>query len=280
MRACALARVQVLRGYNGTIFAYGQTSSGKTHTMEGPSLRHPELQVRPRRCRQRLLLTPVGFLVLQGVIPRMVTTLFEGVQNASAAVEFTIKLSAIEIYMEKIRDLLDTSNSQHDSLRVVEDKDRGIFVQNATEKFVTEPGHIFEQLDLAKRSRQVGATDMNADSSRSHCIVVLQVEQRNLEDLSVRTGKLFLVDLAGRCGHSRLSLAAATDCVHLAPPPPASCNSEKVGKTGASGQRLEEAKTINKSLSTLGMVITALTDGASTHVPYRDSKLTRVLQES
>lgn len=94
---------------------------------------------------------------------------------------------------------------------------------------------------------------MNAESSRSHSIFVITVTQKNIETGSAKSGQLFLVDLAG---------------------------SEKVGKTGASGQTLEEAKKINKSLSALGMVINSLTDGKSTHVPYRDSKLTRILQES
>lgn len=95
--------------------------------------------------------------------------------------------------------------------------------------------------------------DMNAESSRSHSIFVLTIAQKNIETGSTRTGQLFLVDLAG---------------------------SEKVGKTGATGQTLEEAKKINKSLSALGNVINSLTDGASKHIPYRDSKLTRILQES
>ena len=94
---------------------------------------------------------------------------------------------------------------------------------------------------------------MNTESSRSHSLVQFTVQQRNTETGSSKTGRLYLVDLAG---------------------------SEKVGKTGASGQTLEEAKKINKSLSALGMVINALTDGKSSHVPYRDSKLTRILQES
>ncbi|KAI7032831.1 Kinesin heavy, partial [Hortaea werneckii] len=94
---------------------------------------------------------------------------------------------------------------------------------------------------------------MNQESSRSHSIFVIEVTQKNVESGSARSGRLFLVDLAG---------------------------SEKVGKTGASGQTLEEAKKINKSLSALGMVINALSDGRSSHIPYRDSKLTRILQES
>src|SRR5271170_6866391 len=94
---------------------------------------------------------------------------------------------------------------------------------------------------------------MNAESSRSHSIFLITIQQRNTETGAQKTGNLYLVDLAG---------------------------SEKVGKTGASGQTLEEAKKINKSLSALGMVINALTDGKSRHIPYRDSKLTRILQES
>lgn len=94
---------------------------------------------------------------------------------------------------------------------------------------------------------------MNAQSSRSHAIFMLTIHQKDRKDLTVKTGKLFLVDLAG---------------------------SEMVGKTGAQGTRLEEAKTINKSLSALGNVIKALTDGKSSHVPYRDSKLTRLLSDS
>ena len=106
---------------------------------------------------------------------------------------------------------------------------------------------------LGTSNRSVAATLMNAEQSRSHSIFILTVTQSNLEDMSCKTGKLYLVDLAG---------------------------SEKVDKTGATGQTLEEAKNINKSLTTLGKVITALTDKKATHIPYRESKLTRILQES
>mmetsp|Transcript_13805 Transcript_13805/g.6852 ORF Transcript_13805/g.6852 Transcript_13805/m.6852 type:complete len:106 (-) Transcript_13805:889-1206(-) len=100
------------------------------------------------------------------------------------------------------------------------------------------------------KNREVGATIMNAGSSRSHSIFMMTLISSDTATYSAKTGKLYLVDLAG---------------------------SEKVGKTGAEGKRLEEAKNINKSLTMLGMVINALTDGKSTHIPYRDSKLTRVL---
>ena len=108
-------------------------------------------------------------------------------------------------------------------------------------------------MKLGSKNREVGATLMNEGSSRSHSLFLMTVTENNVKDYSAKTGKLYLIDLAG---------------------------SEKVGKTGAEGKRLDEAKNINKSLSTLGQVIYALTDGKSTHVPYRDSKLTRVLQDS
>lgn len=106
-------------------------------------------------------------------------------------------------------------------------------------------------MDTAKKTRAIATTNMNERSSRSHMLFILTISQNNIDDLSAKTGKLYLVDLAG---------------------------SEKVGKTGAEGKILDEAKKINISLTALGKVINALTDGKSTHVPYRDSKLTRVLQ--
>lgn len=106
-------------------------------------------------------------------------------------------------------------------------------------------------IEIARNCRSIAATNMNERSSRSHMIFILTISQDNTADLSAKTGKLYLVDLAG---------------------------SEKISKTGAEGKVLDEAKKINASLTTLGKVINALTDGKSTHVPYRESKLTRVLQ--
>ena len=108
-------------------------------------------------------------------------------------------------------------------------------------------------MKIGNSNRSIASTLMNAESSRSHSIFILTVTQNNMEDLSCKVGKLYLVDLAG---------------------------SEKIAKTGAQGTTLDEAKKINQSLTTLGKVITALTDKKSSHVPYRDSKLTRLLQES
>jgi len=218
----------VLAGFNGTMFAYGQTSSGKTHTMEGV-LHDPKLQ---------------------GIIPRIVDDIFNHIYGMDESIEFHIKVSYFEIYLDKIRDLLDTTKA---NLPVHEDKDRVPYVKGATERFVVSPDDVMDVVDEGKANRAVATTNMNAQSSRSHSIFLIQVAQENKLTETKLTGKLYLVDLAG---------------------------SEKIGKTGAEGETLEEAKNINKSLSALGNVIAALADGTKTHIPYRDSKMTRILQEA
>lgn len=218
----------VLAGYNGTIFAYGQTSSGKTHTMEGV----------------------IGDPTKQGIIPRIVNDIFNHIYTMEMNLEFHIKVSYYEIYMDKIRDLLDVSKV---NLSVHEDKNRVPYVKGATERFVSSPEDVFEVIEEGKSNRHIAVTNMNEHSSRSHSVFLINVKQENLENQKKLSGKLYLVDLAG---------------------------SEKVSKTGAEGTVLDEAKNINKSLSALGNVISALADGNKTHIPYRDSKLTRILQES
>lgn len=140
-----------------------------------------------------------------------------------------------------------------DNLPIQEDRTKGVHVKGLSEYYMSSPDEVYEMIRQGTAARAVSATKMNTESSRSHSIFTVTVQQRHTETGASKSGTLYLVDLAG---------------------------SEKVGKTGASGQTLEEAKKINKSLSTLGMVINALTDGKSSHVPYRDSKLTRILQES
>uniref|UniRef100_A0A914DCI7 Kinesin-like protein n=1 Tax=Acrobeloides nanus TaxID=290746 RepID=A0A914DCI7_9BILA len=220
----------VLTGYNGTIFAYGQTSSGKTHTMEGV----------------------IGDSDKQGIIPRIISDIFNHISNMEPdkGILFQIKVSYFEIYNERIRDLLDITNT---NLPIHEDKNRVPYVKGATEMFVQYPEEVLAAIEEGKSNRQVAVTNMNEHSSRSHSVFLIQVEQENQATQKKLTGKLYLVDLAG---------------------------SEKVSKTGAEGQVLEEAKSINKSLSTLGNVIAALAEGTRGHIPYRDSKLTRILQES
>ncbi|KAL2755238.1 hypothetical protein ACRALDRAFT_1064934 [Sodiomyces alcalophilus JCM 7366] len=219
----------ILNGYNGTVFAYGQTGAGKSYTMMGSSIDDDDGR---------------------GVIPRIVEQIFASIMSSPGTMEYTVRVSYMEIYMEKIRDLL---APQNDNLPVHEEKNRGVYVKGLLEIYVSSVQEVFEVMRRGGNARAVAATNMNQESSRSHSIFVITVTQKHVETGSAKSGQLFLVDLAG---------------------------SEKVGKTGASGQTLEEAKKINKSLSALGMVINALTDGRSSHVPYRDSKLTRILQES
>ncbi|CAD8086911.1 unnamed protein product [Paramecium sonneborni] len=213
----------VLEGFNGTVVAYGQTGSGKTHTMEGT----------------------VGDD--QGIIKRMVNTVFDYIEESPDYVEYRIKISVAELYMEKVRDL---QNIKKTDLKIREDKNHSTYIEGVTETSIADQSEIYDILKMCNSNRMIASTNMNEQSSRSHMIFLMTVQSIDLRDQSAKTGKLFLVDLAG---------------------------SEKVSKTGAEGKLLDEAKGINKSLSALGQVINALTDG-SQHVPYRDSKLTRILQ--
>ncbi|NXX13655.1 KIF5A protein, partial [Podargus strigoides] len=227
--ACAMQIVKdVLAGYNGTIFAYGQTSSGKTHTMEG-KLHDPQQM---------------------GIIPRIARDIFNHIYSMDENLEFHIKVSYFEIYLDKIRDLLDMTKT---NLSVHEDKNRVPYVKGCTERFVSSPEEILDVIDEGKSNRHVAVTNMNEHSSRSHSIFLINIKQENVETEQKLSGKLYLVDLAG---------------------------SEKVSKTGAEGAVLDEAKNINKSLSALGNVISALAEGTKAYVPYRDSKMTRILQDS
>lgn len=219
----------VMQGFNGTVFAYGQTSSGKTYTMSGLNMEDP---------------------VSMGIIPRMVNTVFDSISDTDTNTEFTVKVSYCEIYLEKIKDLLNPTEA---NLKIHEDRVKGVFIEGLTEIYVSNDLEVYELMKAGNENREVAFTFMNAVSSRSHSLFIITVSQTNSKDFSGKVGKLFLVDLAG---------------------------SEKVNKTGAAGLRLEEAKHINKSLTALGQVIYSLTDGKSTHIPYRDSKLTRVLQEA
>lgn len=237
-----------MSGYNGTVIAYGQTGSGKTYSMMGPSIHDTETQ---------------------GVIPRMVNNLFDRIRNSSGDIQYTVGVSFMEIYMERIRDLLDVntvlkngsnpgspdSSSKLTPKRysIQEDKINGVHVKGLSQQFVSSTDEFFDVLRQGNRIRANGNTSMNIESSRSHVIIQVELEQVHSIKRTRKTSRLFLVDLAG---------------------------SEKVDRTGAVGHSLEEAKKINSSLSTLGNVINALADGRPSHIPYRDSKLTRILQES
>nr|XP_043629073.1 kinesin-like protein KIN-7O isoform X2 [Erigeron canadensis] len=220
-------------GFNGTVFAYGQTNSGKTHTMRGSN-------------------------VEPGVIPLAVHDLFDMIQQ-KAEREFLLRMSYMEIYNEEINDLL---APEHRKLQIHESIERGIFVAGLREEIVTSPKQVLQFMDFGEAHRHIGETNMNLHSSRSHTIFRMIIESRDkVEDEyaesscdAVRVSILNLVDLAG---------------------------SERAAKTGAEGVRLKEGSHINKSLMTLGTVIKKLSEGAESqggHVPYRDSKLTRILQ--
>eukprot|EP00358_Blepharisma_japonicum_P002806 CAMPEP_0202947020 /NCGR_PEP_ID=MMETSP1395-20130829/10481_1 /ASSEMBLY_ACC=CAM_ASM_000871 /TAXON_ID=5961 /ORGANISM="Blepharisma japonicum, Strain Stock R1072" /LENGTH=740 /DNA_ID=CAMNT_0049647983 /DNA_START=42 /DNA_END=2264 /DNA_ORIENTATION=- len=221
----------VIEGYNGTIFAYGQTGTGKTFTMEGRD--------EPSE--------------LRGIIPRSFDQIFYTVgQNPSN--EFLIRASFLEIYNEEIHDLL--SKDYNAKLDVKENPETGFYVKDLNLFAVKSVDEIKEVMNAGRLNRHTGQTAMNKDSSRSHSIFSVVVERSETGKDGVthyRVGKLNLVDLAG---------------------------SERQSKTQSSGERLKEATNINKSLLTLGNVISSLVDGASSHIPYRDSKLTRLLQDS
>jgi kinesin family protein 5 len=187
----------------------------------------------------------------QGVIPRTVDKLFSLITEADESTSFTVAVSYYEVYNEKIRDLL---NPQQDDLKMREypNKTDGWFIQDITEVFCTDRESVIRLIETGKTYRATAATLMNADSSRSHSILSILISQKNEKTGRNKKGRLFLVDLAG---------------------------SEKISKTGATGQTKKEAIGINVSLTTLGMVINALCDGAS-HIPYRDSKLTLILKNS
>lgn len=182
-----------MEGFNGTIFAYGQTSSGKTHTMQGV----------------------IDDVELRGIVPRMVKTVFNRIENSSENMEFAVKVSFCEIYNERIKDLLDPKK---DNLKIHEEKQKGVYIQDVTERYCCDEAEVFEQMRMGNNNRSVTATNMNAESSRSHSLFIITISMTNNEDGSCKTGKLYLVDLAG---------------------------SEKISKTGAKGQTLEEAKKIN-----------------------------------
>lgn len=216
----------VLEGYNATIFAYGQTGSGKTYTMLGPDWRDEELK---------------------GIVPRAAELLFAGVDRAEEGSELSLKCSVLEIYKEKVRDLLDP---QERNLPVKEGPN-GIYVEGLTALYVISVEELLSVLDLGASNRSVAVTKMNKASSRSHQLVLIEVTQVDVVGRELR-GKLNLVDLAG---------------------------SEKASAIADLGENFEEMKKINLSLSALGKVIHSLTTSAD-HIPYRDSKLTRLLQES
>ncbi|XP_062275832.1 kinesin-like protein KIF13B isoform X2 [Scomber scombrus] len=224
------------QGYNACIFAYGQTGSGKSYTMMG-SVDQP------------------------GLIPRLCSALFDRTQKEQREQEsFTVEVSYMEIYNEKVRDLLDPKGGRQ-TLRVREHKVLGPYVDGLSRLAVASYKDIESLMSEGNKSRTVAATNMNEESSRSHAVFNI-ILTHTLKDLKSGTSgekvsRLSLVDLAG---------------------------SERAAKTGAAGERLKEGSNINKSLTTLGLVISALAEQGTAKnknkfVPYRDSVLTWLLKD-
>ncbi|KAL3814192.1 hypothetical protein ACJIZ3_015460 [Penstemon smallii] len=232
-----------LSGYNSCMFAYGQTGSGKTYTMLGEI---EELEVKPSLNR--------------GMTPRIFEFLFARIRAEEESrrderLAYNCKCSFLEIYNEQITDLLDPSST---NLMLREDMKKGVYVENLSEFEVHTVGDILHLLSQGSSNRRVASTNMNAESSRSHSVFTCVIESRWEKDSTTnfRFSRLNLVDLAG---------------------------SERQKSSGAEGERLKEAANINRSLSTLGHVIMVLVDvanGKLKHVPYRDSRLTFLLQDS
>ncbi|KAL3350788.1 hypothetical protein AABB24_023289 [Solanum stoloniferum] len=213
-----------MEGINGTVFAYGVTSSGKTHTMHGD-------QNSP------------------GIIPLAIKDVFSIIQDTPGR-EFLLRVSYLEIYNEVINDLLDPMGQ---NLRVREDT-QGTYVEGMKEEVVLSPGHALSFIAAGEEHRHVGSNNFNLFSSRSHTIFTLMIESSAHGDEydGVIFSQLNLIDLAG----------------------------SESSKTETTGLRRKEGSYINKSLLTLGTVIGKLSEGKAFHVPYRDSKLTRLLQSS
>ncbi|KAD1462626.1 hypothetical protein E3N88_42796 [Mikania micrantha] len=215
--------LSVLNGINSSIFAYGQTSSGKTYTMSG--------------------ITDYAIADIYDYISRQIDR------------EFTLKFSAIEIYNECVRDLLSHDGAQ---LRLLDDPEKGIVVEKLTEANLRDCNHLKELISVCEAERQIGETKLNEMSSRSHQILRLMVESSACEYEGSDSGR---------------TLAASVNFVDLA-------GSERASQTLAAGTRLKEGSHINRSLLTLGTVIRKLSKGGYSHIPYRNSKLTRILQNS
>ncbi|XP_056135934.1 uncharacterized protein si:dkey-96l17.6 [Lampris incognitus] len=226
-------------GYNVCIFAYGQTGSGKTFTIVGDKeQRNP------------------------GIMPRAFTAIFDIIQENRTKFEFKVSAYMLELYNDRLQDLFVSLAGEahaqvqsHGPPRRVEIKRNRkgvVFAQGAETKEASSAQELYALFQQACANRHISATKMNVESSRSHLIVGIMVESRNLTNDSVSYGKLSLVDLAG---------------------------SERAAKTGAKDHQLKEANSINKSLSALGDVISALSSELP-HVPYRNSKLTQVMQDS
>lgn len=236
--SCALPLVEsILDGFNCAILGYGQTGSGKTYSLLGPGYDRPD---KVGKCDNEL----------RGVAPRLIQSIFHQISSTlSGEAVYKVYASYIQIYNEKLHDLL---NPAKDKLKIYQDPEKGLYVTDATKVPTKNVKEVNQLLELGTKYRVTAPTLSNAESSRSHALLVLTIIKHLVNAGGIRASQVYIVDL---------------------------CGSERISKTGAVEMRLKEAQNINKSLLSLGLVINALAEKKG-HIPYRDSKLTRLLQNS
>ncbi|CAI5467012.1 unnamed protein product, partial [Closterium sp. Yama58-4] len=244
----------VLNGYNGTVMAYGQTGAGKTYTLS--STKPPHL----------------------GIIPRAAAEVFV-MARADPSHTYRVSMSYIQIYMEMIQDLLRPSSSNMQ----IRESENGVYISGVEEVEVTCVEDCLKLLAVGERNRTVAFTKMNAHSSRSHAIAIITVEKKRRKEAESSDSEAHSGSAAAAAGHGSEEhrkpekkdkiLVGKLFLVDLA-------GSERLKKSGSEGLRASEAKSVNLSLTVLGKCINARADPHAHHVPFRDSKLTRLLQES
>eukprot|EP01041_Mallomonas_annulata_P000922 gene922-1788_t len=267
--------MSVIDGYNVCIFAYGQTGSGKTYTMIGSTdigkVKNINISLYSRLISDRMFGLPGSSLLPNGscapsagILPRAVVELYRLLEERTAQVTFNVEVQMFQLYKDKLEDLLfemgrkksrGPESEQYPNLRIVlaEHSPSGLVEVDGAESMSAQtPADVIRIIAQGSSRRTTASTNMNSESSRSHLICVLVVKLRHRKTNTVTVGKLTLVDLAG---------------------------SERVDKSGAQGEVLKEAQSINKSLSALGGVIAAVGNGNS-HIPYRDHALTMLMSDS
>ncbi|XP_065802484.1 kinesin-like protein KIF27 isoform X2 [Muntiacus reevesi] len=236
--------LSLIEGYNATVFAYGQTGSGKTYTIGGG---HVASVVEGQK----------------GIIPRAIQEIFQNISE-KPSIDFNIKVSYIEVYKEDLRDLLELETSVKD-LHIREDEKGNTVIVGAKECQVESADEVMSLLEMGNAARHTGTTQMNEHSSRSHAIFTISLCQVDKNRKAAEDGSW----------HSHRHIVSKFHFVDLA-------GSERVTKTGNTGERFKESIQINSGLLALGNVISALGDPRkkSSHIPYRDAKITRLLKDS
>ncbi|XP_044796171.2 kinesin-like protein KIF27 isoform X6 [Bubalus bubalis] len=236
--------LSLIEGYNATVFAYGQTGSGKTYTIGGG---HVASVVEGQK----------------GIIPRAIQEIFQNI-SGKPSIDFNIKVSYIEVYKEDLRDLLELETSVKD-LHIREDEKGNTVIVGAKECQVESADEVMSLLEMGNAARHTGTTQMNEHSSRSHAIFTISLCQVDKNRKTAEDGSW----------HSHRHIVSKFHFVDLA-------GSERVTKTGNTGERFKESIQINSGLLALGNVISALGDPRkkSSHIPYRDAKITRLLKDS